>query len=192
MKEDDRPYLLARSLPQAISEQERVMKKLALGLAAAALLAISAGTATTAPASAAPIIIRDTVTSPIFETGLTDDCRPGLTGTIVGTDVLSFQSVETANGSHTHGTFVDTGRIDWSDGSYTLIHAVDHFSFNGVGHGTAVFTETHTDAGDFFSAATAGVFEFRQTFHEVQHFTVTKGVVRADVNKGHFHFFGDC
>ena len=166
------------------------MKKIALGLAAAALLAISAGTAMTAPAWAAPIIIRDTVTSPIFETGLTDDCRPGLTGTIVGTDVMSFQSVETPEGFHTHGTFVDTGRIDWSDGSYTLIDAVDHFSFNAVGHGTAVFTETHTDAGDFFSAG--GVFQFRRTFHEVEHFTVTNGVVRVDLNKGHFHFFGDC
>jgi hypothetical protein len=166
------------------------MKKIALGLAAAALLAISAGTAMTAPASAAPIIIRDTVTSPIFETGLTDDCRPGLTGTIVGTDVMSFQSVETPEGFHTHGTFVDTGRIDWSDGSYTLIDAVDHFSFNAVGHGTAVFTETHTDAGDFFSAE--GVFQFRRTFHEVEHFTVTNGVVRVDLSKGHFHFFGDC
>jgi hypothetical protein len=108
------------------------MKKIALGLAAAALLAISTGTAMTAPASAAPIIIRDTVTSPIFETGLSHDCRPGLTGTIVGMDVMSFQSVETPEGFHIHGTFVDTARIDWSDGSYTLIHSVDHFSFNAV------------------------------------------------------------
>ena len=55
-----------------------------LGLAAA-LLAISAGTSMTPSASAAPIIIRDTITSPIFETGLPHDCRPDLTGTIVGT-----------------------------------------------------------------------------------------------------------
>jgi hypothetical protein len=190
VNEDDRPYLLARSLRQAITEQGRDMKKLALGLTAAALLAISAATAITAPASAAPIIIRDTVTSPIFETGLPHDCRPGLTGTIVGTNVLSFQSVETTQGFHIYGTTVDTARIDWSDGSYTLIHSVDHFSFNAVGQGTTVFTEAHTDSGDFFSAA--GVFEFRNTFHEIEHFTVTNGVVRADVNKGHFHFFGDC
>jgi hypothetical protein len=191
VKEDDRPYLLARSLRQAISEQGRDMKKLALGLtAAAALLAISAATAITAPASAAPIIIRDTVTSPIFETGVPHDCRPGVTGTIVGTDVLSFQSIETPEGFHIHGTTVDTARIDWSDGTFALVHSVDHFSFNAVGHGTTVFTEGHTDSGDFFSAA--GVFEFRDTFHEIAHFTVTNGVVRADVNKGHFHFFGDC
>jgi hypothetical protein len=166
------------------------MKKMALGLAVTALLAISAGIAMTAPASAAPIIIRDTVTSPIFEPGLTDDCRPGLTGTLVGTDVMSFQSIETSEGFHIHGTFADTGRIDWSDGSYTLIDAVDHFSFDAVGQGTSVFTETHTDAGDFYSAT--GLFEFRRTFHEIEHFTVTNGVVRVELNKGHFHFFGEC
>jgi hypothetical protein len=166
------------------------MKKLALGLTAtAALLAISAPTAITVPASAAPIIIRDTVTRPIFETGVPHDCRP-LTGTIVGTDVLSFQSVETAQGFHIHGTTVDTARIDWSDGSFALVHSVDRFSFNAVGHGTEVFTEAHTDSGDFFTAA--GVFEFSNTFHEIHHFTVTDGVVRVDLQRGHFHFFGDC
>ena len=166
------------------------MKKVALGLAVTALLAISAGTAMTAQASAAPIIFRDTVTTPIFETGLTDDCLPGLTGTIVGTDVMSYQSVETLHGFHIHGTFSDTARIDWSDGSYTLVEAVDHFSFDAVGRGTTVFTETHTDAGDFFSAD--GVFQFRQTFHEIEHLTVTDGVVRVEFDHGHFHFFGDC
>jgi hypothetical protein len=166
------------------------MKKIALGLAVTALLAVSAGAAMTAPASAAPIIIRDTVTTPIFETGLTDDCRPGLTGTLVGTEVMSFQSVETAQGFHIQGAAAGPGRIDWSDGSYTLIDSVDHFSFDAVGHGTTVFTETHTDVGDFFSAD--GVFQFRRTFHEIEHFTATNGVVRVDLTRGHFHSFGDC
>ena len=166
------------------------MKKIALGLAATALLAISAGTTMTAAASAAPIIIRDTVTTQIFETGLSHDCLPGLTGTIVGTSTVTSQSVETAQGFHIHGAFHETSRIDWSDGSYTLIESVDHFSFNAVGHGTTVFAETHTDSGDFYSAA--GVFEFRDTFHEVEHFTVTNGVVTVDFAKGHFHLFGDC
>ena len=43
---------------------------------------------------------------------------------------------------------------------------------------------------DFYSAA--GAFEFRRTFHEVEHFTASNGVVRVDLNKGHFHSFGDC
>jgi hypothetical protein len=46
------------------------------------------------------------------------------------------------------------------------------------------------DSGDFYSAE--GAFEFRQTFHEVEHFTETNGVVRTDSAKGHFHFFGNC
>ena len=166
------------------------MKKIALGLAVTALLAISAGLAMTAPASATPLIIRDTFTIPTFEAGLTDDCRPGLTGTLVGTAVISFQSVETAQGFHIHLTINGPGRIDWSDGSYTLIDSVDHTSLHDVGQGTGVFAETHTDGADFYSAA--GVFEFRRTFHEVQHFTFSNGVVRVDLNQGHFHMFGDC
>jgi hypothetical protein len=84
----------------------------------------------------------------------------------------------------------DTARIDWSDGSYTLTASVEHFSFDAVGQATEVFTNAHTDDGDFFTAA--GVFEFRATFHEVVHFTVTDGIVRVDLQKGLFHFFDDC
>jgi hypothetical protein len=166
------------------------MKRIALVLGAAAMLVGAAVAVVATPATAATVI-RDTITTPIFETGLTDDCRPGLTGTIVGTDVFSFQSVETPQGFHIEGTFVDTARIDWSDGSYTLIEAFDHFAFNAVGQGTSVFAEAHTDAGDFFSPS--GVFQFRQTFHEIEHLTVTNGdVTRVEFERGHFHFFGDC
>jgi hypothetical protein len=167
------------------------MKKIAFRLAAAALLAIATGTAMTAPASAAPIIIRDTITTPIFMTGFPHDCRPGVTGTVVGTDVFSFQSIETPQGFHIEGTFTDTARIDWSDGSYSLAESVDKFAFNAVGQGTSVFTNAHTDAFDYFSAS--GVFEFRGTFHEIEHLTVTNGdVTRVEFGMGHLHFFGDC
>jgi hypothetical protein len=167
------------------------MKKIALGLAAAALFAIASGTALTAAASGAPIIIRDTITTPIFETGLTDDCRPGMTGTIVGTHVFGFQSVETPQGFHIEATIKDTARIEWSDGSYTVIDSFDHLAGNDVGQGTSVFAEAHTDSGDFFSAD--GIFQFRATFHEIEHITVTKGdVTRVDFERGHSHFFGDC
>jgi hypothetical protein len=89
------------------------------------------------------------------------------------------------------GTFTDTGRIDWSDGSYTLIESVDTTSFNAVGPGTTVFTNAHTDAGDFFSPS--GEFEFRDTLHLIEHITVTNGdVTRVEFEMGHFHFFGDC
>jgi hypothetical protein len=129
------------------------MNKIALGLAVTALLAISSGLAMTAPASATPLIIRDTVTISTFEPGLTDDCRPGLTGTLVGTGVISFQSVETAQGFPIHVTSGGTGRIQWCEGSYTLIDAVDHSSGHDVGQGTGVFTETHTDGAEERSVA---------------------------------------
>ena len=51
-------------------------------------------------ASAATAIVRETITQPFTESGLTDDCRPGITGDLEGIDVLEYQSVETANGFH--------------------------------------------------------------------------------------------
>jgi hypothetical protein len=159
-------------------------------LVASALLIVVASAALTAPNAGSATVIRTTITTPVFETGLSDDCRPGATGTLTGTAVTTTQSVENANGFHITGTNSGPGRIDWSDGTFTLIQSVDHFSFNAVGKGTTVFTNTHTDSGDFYSVD--GVFQFRQTFHEVEHFTATDGVVRVDFSKGHFHFFGDC
>ena len=170
--------------------------KLALTLALAGLIftvgSLTLAASASADQSGAAVVIRETFTNSGSDTGLTDDCLPGLTGTIVGTDVVSLQSVETANGFHVSGTDVATGRIDWSDGSYTIIGSTDHFSFNAVGQGTTVFAETHTDFGDVYSAA--GVFLFRETFHSTEHFTATNGTVtRVEFDKGHFHVFGsDC
>ncbi len=166
------------------------MRRTALALATTAVLMTGAGLAAGSPAAASATIIRETVTTTSIESGLTDDCRPGLTGVLNGVGVTTTQSVETATGFHIHGTIAGTGRIDWSDGTYTLIDSVDRFAFNAVGRGTTIFSETHVDSGDFYSAD--GVFELRQTFHEVEHFTVTNGVVRVDLERGHFHFFGDC
>ena len=165
-------------------------KTIVLALGAAGLLAISAVMGNAAPASAAATVTRDSVTTTTSETGLPDDCRPGITGTLVGTDVFSFQTVETDQGFHFVGTDSGTGRIDWSDGTYTIIESVDHISFNAGGHGTTVFTSTHVDSGDTFTAD--GVFLFRATFHEVERFTATDGVVRVDFERGRFHFFGGC
>lgn len=161
-----------------------------IAISTAALLIVAAPAAPAASPAGGAIVIRDTVTTPVFETGLTDDCRPGATGTLTGTNVTSTQSTETSTGFHIHGKSGGPGRIEWSDGTSTLVDSVDRFAFNVVGKGTTVLTVTHVDAGDFYSAD--GVFQFRQTFHEVEHFTVTNGVVRVGFSKGHFHFFGDC
>lgn len=165
-------------------------KNTALALGATALIAVVAGTASAAPAAAAAIVTRDSITSTASDTGLLDECRPGITGTIVGTDTFSFQTVETSQGFHFVGTDSGTGRIDWSDGTYTLVDFTDHISFNAVAKGTRVFTNAHEDSGDTYAAD--GVFLFRGTFHLVEHFTVTDGVVRVEFERGHFHFFGNC
>lgn len=149
-------------------------------LGAAALLLVPA------PASAEATISRDTITTPIFESGLPDDCRPGITGTLVGTDVFSFQRVDTALGFHIDATTTDTGVITWSDGSYTVVESVDDFSRN-VETDTREFTDAHEDSGNTYTAD--GTFLFREVFHEVDHRTISDGVVRVFFEMGHIHFF---
>jgi hypothetical protein len=163
------------------------MKRITLAIAMCVLV-VTAG-ATTASATAAAVVIRDTITVPISGTGLADDCRQGITGDLSGTEVAELHSVQTATGFHIHGTVTDTGRIDWSDGSYTTIESVDHFSFTDSKQ-TTVFTQAHQDSGNTYSAS--GEFLLRSTFHIVERFTVSGGVTRVEFERGHPHIFGDC
>ncbi len=165
------------------------MKAIAFLFGVLVLVAIAAMTANVVPASAEATVIRDTTESLFADTGLTDDCRPGITGDLSGTEVIDFQSVETAEGFHIVGTTTDTGRIDWSDGSYTIIESVDHFSFDS-GRQTTVFTLAHEDSGDTYSSS--GAFLYRLTFHSVERFTVTGGIPHAEFERGHVHVFGNC
>jgi hypothetical protein len=165
------------------------LKKLALLFGIFVLVSVAVVTANVVPASAAATVIRGTTESPIADTGLMDDCRPGVTGDLSGTEVVDFQSVETAEGFHIVGTTTDTGRIDWSDGSYTIIESVDHFAFDS-GRQTTVFTLAHEDSGDTYSAS--GAFLFRLTFHSVERVTVTAGIPHAEFERGHVHVFGNC
>jgi hypothetical protein len=163
-------------------------------LATGAVLAISlfgagAGVSTAAPAIAAAVVIRDAISTPFSDLGLTDECRAGITGDLSGTEVVESQSVETSTGFHVVGTITETGRIDWSDGSYTVAEGVDHFSFT-TGTQTTVFTKAHQDAVNTYSAS--GEFLFMLTFHIVERFTVSGGVTRVEFERGHLHSFGDC
>jgi hypothetical protein len=167
------------------------MQKFALLVGAAMVVAVAVAAAISTPASAAAGVTRQTITNPISETGITDPCLPGETGTLAGTAVVTFQTVETGGNVHVTGTEVDSGRIDWSNGDYTTIGSTDHFSFTGTAQGTFVNTNAHVDFGDFYSAE--GVFLFRETFHIAEHFTVTNGdVTRVEFVRGHLHFFGGC
>lgn len=109
------------------------MKRAGTFLAVATMLMSVAGT--TAATTSAAAIVRETITIPFSESGVPDDCRPGITGDVRGTEVISYQSVETTTGYHVHGTDGGPGRIDWSDGTYSLIQSIDRFSFNVAGKG---------------------------------------------------------
>ena len=168
-----------------------LIRRAAVVAGAAAVLLGPAAAVISAPASADAVVTRQTITTVSSDTGLTDGCHPGATGTIAGTDTLSYQSVQTADGFHLVGTDVASGRIDWSDGSYTIIGSTDHIAFDTTA-GTTVFTNPHVDFGDNYSPG--GVFLFHTTFHSIEHFTVTNGVItRVSFDFNHQHVFGsDC
>lgn len=139
-----------------------------------------------APASAATTITRDVTVTSFADQGLTDECRPGITGTIAGTETVKFQEV-TSQGDHQIGTVTDAFRITWSDGSYSDGGSVDHISVN-VGGGTIVYTNAHADSLDTYSAD--GVFLFRLTLHLVERITLVDGEIKNAIDRGPFHVFG--
>lgn len=167
------------------------MKRITLPLVVL-VIAIAAGASTAAPASAAAIVTRDTITTPFTESGVPNDCRPGVTGSLEGTNVFDFQSVETEEGFHVTGTFTDSVRIDWNDGTYAIGESTEHFAFNAVENGTTVFTLAHQSSPTTYSAD--GVFLYSFTFHLVAHVTVTNGdVTRVEFERERLvRTVGDC
>jgi hypothetical protein len=167
------------------------MKRITLALVVS-VLAVAAGASTAAPASAAAIVTRDTITTPFTESGVPNDCRPGVTGSLEGTNVFDFQSVETEEGFHIAGTITEFGRIDWNDGTHAIFEISEHFSFNAVENGTTVFTLAHQSSPTTYSADGAFLYSF--TFHLVAHVTVTNGdVTRVEFERARLvHTFGDC
>jgi len=142
------------------------------------------------PAAAAVTITRYTITQSFSESGLLDDCRLGLTGTIVGTALITFQRVDTPLGFHIDETETDSGTITWSDGSYSIIESVDHLTRNIFDSGMRVRTNAHEDSANTYTAD--GVFLFRETFHQIEHLTFINGVYEVRFEMGHFTFFGGC
>jgi hypothetical protein len=161
------------------------VRRLAL-LTIAAVLAVGATAAMTASASAsasaAAVVTRVSMTgSGGPEPIQSDDCGAGM---ISGTDTLTYTSVQTPTGGfHIAGSEVANGRIDWSDGRYTLIGFTDHFAFN-TNAGTTVNPLAHTDFMDTYSAG--GVLESQGTFHSVEQIVVTNGtIVRVEFDHNH-------
>jgi hypothetical protein len=82
-----------------------------------------------------------------------------------------------------------TGRIAWSDGTYSLIESVEHISFN-TETGTEVKTFAHEDSGDLYSAD--GVFVSHFTTHSISHVTTSNGEVWVDFDRSRLNLFGAC
>ena len=175
---DDSAFRAASARPR------RALRRCAPILGAVALSIAIAG-----PASATTTVGGGTITSPILESDLPNDCRPGITGTLVGSDVFHYHQVQTAQGYHLEATETSSGRITWSDGTYSLIESVDHSAFN-AGSRTTIFAVAHEDSGNDYTVA--GVLVSRVTFHEVEHVTVTDGVVQVSFDRGQVHHFGSC
>jgi hypothetical protein len=139
------------------------------------------------PASAAGIT-RQTTVMPINDQGLTDECRPGITGTLTGTETIKFQEV-TSQGDHQIGTVTDVINITWSDGSYSTGGGVSHISVTS-GATAIAYTNAHQDFVDTYSSD--GVFLFRLTFHVVERITLVDGDIKNAFERGRLHVFGSC
>jgi hypothetical protein len=145
-------------------------------------------TATVAQASGATVSrFQETTT---FSDQVTDECR-GVEGTISGTNVFAYQEVVTLDsegnptGYHVTGTSTDTFRLDFVDGSYGIGESVTRPIANFTQpSGVSTYTEAHVDNVTVYAAD--GQTLLRLMFHETIHFTLVDGVVRADVQRGHF------
>jgi hypothetical protein len=120
-------------------------------LTTAALLSVGVIAAMTATASASAIVTRTLTTTMGGDPIPSDNCGTGIPS---GTDTVTYTTVQTPAGGTNivAATEVVAGRIDWSDGSYSLIGSTDHTTFHVVPAGTTVFSEAHRDFADNYSA----------------------------------------
>jgi len=144
-------------------------------LVAAALVGAACWALGTTPALAAAIVTQQNITTPVGPIPIdSDSCHPGATGTLTGTDTARSVTVQVGDQFHLSLTDSGPGRIDWTDGSYSIISSTDHIAFN-AGTGTVVFADSHVDTADNYSPT--GVLESSGRFKAVEHLTVTNGVI---------------
>jgi hypothetical protein len=133
----------------------------------------------------AATVERGTITTPFSESA--DVC--GVPATIVGEDVLRYQSVQTDQGFHFVGTDQATFVLTAADGTYAIGGSTDHIEF------TAVAGEVNTEAHhDWLSLYTAdGQFLFEGQFRRIEHYTVTPdGTLRVDFERIVVDTFSFC
>ncbi len=146
-----------------------------------AVLTLAVAVLLTGPGSAfaeapAATVERATITTPINESA--DAC--GAPATMIGEDVLSYQSVQTGRGFHFAGTDQVTFVLTAADGTYAIGGSTDHLAFDAVAG--EVRTDAHHDWASFYTAD--GQFLFEGQFRSVEHFTVTPdGALRIDFER---------
>jgi hypothetical protein len=131
-----------------------------------------------ATAQAGATVLRFEFTTPFTDFVPSDDCRPGVSGIVTGTEVLVGQRVEApppSTGYRLHGLVTDTFTIQFSDGSYGVGESSDRFAapfvINGPSHATAtsVATFAHVDAMTVYDGD--GHVIGTETFRVVEHIT---------------------
>jgi hypothetical protein len=133
----------------------------------------------------AATVERGTITTPFSES--VDVC--GVPATIVGEDVLRYQSVQTDQGFHFVGTDQATFVLTAADGTYAIGGSTDQFEFNAVVG--EVFTEAHHDWLSFYTAD--GQFLFEGQFRRIGHYTVTPdGTLRVGFERIVVDTFPSC
>ena len=109
-----------------------------------------------------------------------DECRPDLSATFTGTEVLAGQIVETpppSTGFKVQGSITGTFTVQYSDGSYGVGGSSDRFSapfaINGPSQQTATSVATFTHVDTITVYGTDGQVIGTQTFRIIEHITYT-------------------
>jgi hypothetical protein len=142
------------------------------------------------PVAAAGLDIHGTATIPFSDPGpIPDACRPGITGSVAGTDVYTWHNVRGDNVWHVNLIIDETATLSWSDGSYTLDASTQHITWDRL---SGWFTYTQQDAGNTYAAD--GQFLFRTTFKVVQRafLSLDGGGVLTKFEKVFTNAFGGC
>jgi hypothetical protein len=141
-------------------------------LVAAALLVPAA------MARAEATIQRFEFTTPVTDFTASDECRPDVSATVTGTEVLTGQRVLTpppSSAFNLHGSITSTVTVQYSDGSYGVGGSTDRFAGSGLNVGstlgalTSVVTFVHVDSITVYDAD--GQLIGTQTFRVVEHIT---------------------
>jgi hypothetical protein len=132
-----------------------------------------------AMAHAEATVQRFEFTTPVTDFVASDECRPDVSATVSGTEVLVGQRVQTPPPSSAftlHGSITTTLTVQYSDGSYGVGGSTDRFAGSGLSVGstldalTSVVTFVHVDSITVYDAN--GQLISTQTFRAVEHATV--------------------